>query len=45
MRKTLLAIAAAAGMASSGAYASDASVCNDLAAYQVAAEIRAPMSA
>ena len=39
MRKTFIAIAAAAVLASSGAYASEASVCNDLAAYQVAAEI------
>jgi len=39
MRKTIFAIAAGAVLASSGAYASDASVCNDLAAYQVAAEI------
>jgi hypothetical protein len=39
MRKTIFAIAAAAVLASSDAYASDASVCNDLAAYQVAAEI------
>ena len=33
------AIAAAEVLASGGAYASDASVCNDPAAYQVAAEI------
>jgi hypothetical protein len=39
MKKLLIAIAVAAVLASSGAYASDASVCNDLAAYQVAAEI------
>ncbi|PNE10932.1 MAG: hypothetical protein CR217_11510 [Beijerinckiaceae bacterium] len=39
MRKTLLAIAAAVMLLPSGAYSSDAGVCNDLAAYQVAAEI------
>jgi hypothetical protein len=39
MRKTFIAIAVTAGVAASGAYASDASVCNGLAAYQVAAEI------